>query len=62
MCGSSDFLDIKEYSRELREAIYPKLRKNLKNSSPFAHITIIILIYFLYYFKTIFLDSSRIPR
>ena len=30
MCGSSDFLDIKEYSRELREVIYPNLRKNRK--------------------------------
>ena len=27
MCGSSDFLDINDYSRELRAAIYPNLRK-----------------------------------
>ncbi len=32
MCGSSDFLDIKEYSRELRKAIYPNLRKNLNST------------------------------
>jgi len=28
MCDSSDFLDIKEYSRELGEVIYPNVRKN----------------------------------
>ncbi len=37
MCGSSDFLVIKEYSRELREAIYPKLRKNLKKLKRFFY-------------------------
>jgi len=31
MCDSSDFLDIKEYSRELGEVIYPNVRKNLNN-------------------------------
>jgi len=30
MCDSSDFLDIKEYSRELGEVIYPNVRKNPK--------------------------------
>jgi len=29
MCNSSDFLDIKGYSRELGEVIYPNMRKNL---------------------------------
>jgi hypothetical protein len=28
VCGSSDFLDIKEYTIKLRKAIYPKLSKN----------------------------------
>ncbi|HEY5585392.1 MAG TPA: hypothetical protein VIK78_13010 [Ruminiclostridium sp.] len=28
MRDSSDFLDIKEYSRELGEVIYPNVRKN----------------------------------
>jgi len=35
MCDSSDFLDIKEYSRELGEVIYPNVRKNQKHETHF---------------------------